>query len=211
VGAAAVNRLATVAAIDVGPMVRCAHGRDRLEFDSIIRSWRRRRSTLARVCRSITTLGQHDAHWPAGAMGWCLAMGALHRGHCFRTSPMLRAVGQLDQFDELIPFLIARSGRPLDAFVGWVKHRRPIEWLLRALEYLPMSTAAHEDLKSYVFPKPDDPDVRARQRMIAEWAVESSPEMREKLRAPLRRCSRLAPYVPGARARRALDPSMPVA
>jgi hypothetical protein len=44
-----------------------------------------------------------------------------------------------------------------------------------------MSSAAHEDLRSYVFPKTDDPVVRARQRMIAEWAVESSPEMREKL------------------------------
>jgi hypothetical protein len=43
------------------------------------------------------------------------------------------------------------------------------------------STAAHEDLKSYVFPKTDDPVIRARQRMIAEWAVEASPEMREEL------------------------------
>jgi hypothetical protein len=91
------------------------------------------------------------------------------------------AANELPLADELIPFLIARSGRPLDAFVGWVKTRRPIEWLLRVLEYLPMSSAAHEDLRSYVFPKTDDPVVRARQRMIAEWAVESSPEMREKL------------------------------
>jgi hypothetical protein len=44
-----------------------------------------------------------------------------------------------------------------------------------------MSTSAQEDLESYVFPKTDDPVVRARQRMIAEWAVESSPEMRDKL------------------------------
>ena len=91
------------------------------------------------------------------------------------------AANELPLADELIPFLIARSGRPLDAFVGWVKNRRPIEWLLRVLEYLPMSTAAHEDLRSYVFPKTNDPVVRARQRMIAEWAVESSPEMRDKL------------------------------
>ncbi len=72
-------------------------------------------------------------------------------------------------------------GRPLDAFVRWVKTRRSIEWLLRVLEYLPMSSSAHEDLRSYVFPKTDDPVIRARQRMIAEWAVEASPEMREKL------------------------------
>ena len=44
-----------------------------------------------------------------------------------------------------------------------------------------MSTAAHEDLRSYVFPNTDDPIIRARQRMIAEWAVESSPEIRDKL------------------------------
>src|SRR5512140_1503442 len=91
------------------------------------------------------------------------------------------AANELPLADELIPFLIARSGRPLDAFVGWVKHRRPIEWLLRVLAYLPMSSSAQEDLRSYVFPKTDDPVVRARQRMIAEWAVESSPEMRDKL------------------------------
>jgi hypothetical protein len=91
------------------------------------------------------------------------------------------AANELPLADELIPFLIARSGRPLDAFVSWVKTRRSIEWLLRVLEYLPMSSAAHEDLRSYVFPKTDDPAIRARQRMIAEWAVESSPEMRDKL------------------------------
>jgi hypothetical protein len=91
------------------------------------------------------------------------------------------AANELPLADELIPFLIARSGRPLDAFVRWVKTRRPLEWLLRVLEYLPMSTTAHEDLRSYVFPKTDDPVIRARQRMIAEWALESSPEMRDQL------------------------------
>jgi hypothetical protein len=105
---------------------------------------------------------------------------------CYRVGPspfpfLWIAANDLPLADELIPFLIARSGRPLDAFVRWVKTRRPIEWLLRVLEYLPMSTAAHEDLRDYVFPKTDDPVIRARQRMIAEWAVESSPEMREKL------------------------------
>ena len=44
-----------------------------------------------------------------------------------------------------------------------------------------MTATAHEDLRNYVFPKTDDPVIRARQRMIAEWAVEAFPEMREKL------------------------------
>ncbi len=105
---------------------------------------------------------------------------------CYRVAPspfpfLWIAANELPLTEELIPFLIARSGRPLDAFVRWVKTRRPLGWLLRMLEYLPMSTAAQEDLRSYVFPKTDDPVIRARQRMIAEWAVESSPETREKL------------------------------
>jgi hypothetical protein len=79
------------------------------------------------------------------------------------------------------PFLIARSGWPLDAFARGVKTRRSTEWLLRVLEYLPMSTAAQKDLRDYAFPKTDDPVVRARQRMIAEWALESSPEAREEI------------------------------
>jgi hypothetical protein len=105
---------------------------------------------------------------------------------CYRIGPspfpfLWIAANELPLVDELIPFLIARSGRALDAFVRWVKTRRPIDWLLRVLEFLPMSNAANEDLRNYVFPKTDDPEVRARQRMIAEWAVEASPETREKL------------------------------
>ena len=108
-----------------------------------------------------------------------VAPGCYRVGSCF---PFLWiAANELPLVDELIPFLIARSGRSLDAFVGWVKTRRSIGWLLRVLEFLPMSTAAHEDLQSYVFPKTDDPEVRARQRMIARWAMEASPETREEL------------------------------
>lgn len=105
---------------------------------------------------------------------------------CYRVAPspfplLWIAANELPLCDELIPFLIARSGRPLDAFARWVKTRRSVEWILRMLEYLPMSTAAREDLRSYTFPKTDDPEIRARQGMIAEWAVEASPETREKL------------------------------
>jgi hypothetical protein len=49
------------------------------------------------------------------------------------------------------------------------------------VEYLPMSTAARDDLRSYTFPKTDDPVIRARQRMIAEWALEATPEVRENI------------------------------
>ena len=44
-----------------------------------------------------------------------------------------------------------------------------------------MSTDAYEDLRHFAFTKTDDPEIRARQAMIAEWAVEASPVVREKL------------------------------
>jgi hypothetical protein len=91
------------------------------------------------------------------------------------------AANELPLADELIPFLIARSGRPLDAFVGWAKNRRPIEWLLRVPEYLPDEHRGPRRPQKLRVPKTDDPVIRARQRVIAEWAVESSPEMRDKL------------------------------
>jgi hypothetical protein len=44
-----------------------------------------------------------------------------------------------------------------------------------------MSTATYEDLHSFTFTKTDDPEIRARQGMIAEWALAASPETREKV------------------------------
>jgi hypothetical protein len=52
---------------------------------------------------------------------------------------------------------------------------------LDPLEFLPMSTAAEEDLRNYMFPKTDDPVLRARQKKIAEWALESAPEVGEAI------------------------------
>lgn len=105
---------------------------------------------------------------------------------CYRVGPpwyafLWIAANQLPLADELVPFLIARSGRALDAFVDWVKDRRPTEWLLHVLECLPMSTAARQELRGHLFRKTDDPEIRARQQEIAEWALEASPETREKL------------------------------
>jgi hypothetical protein len=47
---------------------------------------------------------------------------------CYRFGPECLstfwiAANELPLADELVPFLIARTGRPLDAFVGWVKTR----------------------------------------------------------------------------------------
>ena len=83
--------------------------------------------------------------------------------------------------DELVPFLVARTGQSLDAFVRWVKTRRPLPWLLRVLESLPMSAATYEDLSNFTIVKTDDPEVRARRHMILNRFLEVLPEAREQL------------------------------
>src|SRR5688572_28107121 len=50
------------------------------------------------VYRSISTLGRRDALRPARMMVSMSRLVRCIRSHCFCTSPMLRGVGQLDQF-----------------------------------------------------------------------------------------------------------------
>jgi hypothetical protein len=91
------------------------------------------------------------------------------------------AANELPLVDELVPFLVARTGQALDAFVRWVKTRRPRAWLLRMLDCLPMSDAALEDLRLYTIPKTDNPRLLEQRARTAKWALECAPEVREEL------------------------------
>jgi hypothetical protein len=105
---------------------------------------------------------------------------------CYRIGPdwfstFWVAANELPLVDELVPFLVARTEQALDAFVRWVKTRRPLPWLLRVLESLPMSVATYEDLSNFTIVKTDDPEVRARRRMMLRRVLEVLPEAREEL------------------------------
>jgi hypothetical protein len=105
---------------------------------------------------------------------------------CYRIGPdwlstCWIAANELPLADDLVPFLVARTGQSLDAFVHWVRARRPLPWLLRVLESLPMSAATYEDLSNFTIVKTDDPEVRARRHMILTRFLEVLPEAREKL------------------------------
>ena len=52
------------------------------------------------------------------------------------------AANELPLRDDLVPFLVARSGRALDEFARWVAKRRPAEWVLDMVQYTAMSTSA---------------------------------------------------------------------
>ncbi|WP_437803134.1 hypothetical protein [Sorangium sp. So ce693] len=104
---------------------------------------------------------------------------------CYRVEPLGHwvlwvAANELPLRDELIAFLVARSGRALDEFGRWVAGRRPIEWVLAMLEYLAMSATTREELL-WRFGKAEDPEVEARRQRILEVLLEASPQVQERL------------------------------
>jgi hypothetical protein len=105
---------------------------------------------------------------------------------CYRIEPwghsfLWIAANELPLLDELIPFLMARSGQALDEFGRWVAPRRPLDWVLAMLEYLPMTTLAREELL-WGFGKAEDPEVEARRQHILKVLLEQSPETQQQLR-----------------------------
>ena len=82
--------------------------------------------------------------------------------------------------DELVAFLLARSGRALDEFARWVLERRPLEWLIDMLKYIPMSAPISEELLQRFGPEAD-PEVEARRQRILQALLRSSPQVRQQL------------------------------
>lgn len=104
---------------------------------------------------------------------------------CYGVWPLGRsflwvAANDLPLRDELVPFLMARSGRALDEFTEWVAYRRPREWVLLVLKFLAMSTTVREDLLSR-FAESHDAEAEARQERILEVLLSGSPQVRQRL------------------------------
>jgi hypothetical protein len=91
------------------------------------------------------------------------------------------AANELPLVDELIPFLLARSGQALDEFCRWVAPRRPLDWTLAMLEYLPMSMPTQEELLRRFGPV-DDPVIEGRRQRILDFLLETSPQKKQQLR-----------------------------
>jgi hypothetical protein len=104
---------------------------------------------------------------------------------CYRVGPsafpfVWIAANELPLLQELLPFLMARSGRALQQFVRWVVTRRPREWVLRMVQILPMASSLREEMLRYV-PRTDDPEIRARQKHVARVLLDMDPELREEV------------------------------
>jgi hypothetical protein len=110
---------------------------------------------------------------------------------CYRIEPypfpfLWIAANELPLRDELIPFLIARTGRALDDLGRWVQTRRPPDWLSRMVEFLPMSIAVHEELLRFVLTKSEDPEIKARQKLIAKVYIDMTPEAKAEVKAEMK-------------------------
>ena len=90
------------------------------------------------------------------------------------------SANELPLVDELIPFLLARSGRALDEFGRWVASRQPLDWVLSMLECLPMSMPTRQELLERFGPA-DDPRIKARRQYIVEALLEWIPETQQRL------------------------------
>ena len=153
------------------------------------------RAQLRRQAREVQRL-EEDASWLGEEPLWIVAshlpewLEAMRKPErvapgCYCVEPRGRsflwiAANELPLLDELVPFLMARSGHALDEFGRWVAPRRPLEWVLAMLEYLPMSTLAREELL-WRFGKADDPEVEARRQHILKVLLEASPQTQQEL------------------------------
>ncbi|HSO00054.1 MAG TPA: hypothetical protein VLS89_17290 [Candidatus Nanopelagicales bacterium] len=154
------------------------------------------RALLRRQARQVQRLEDEDPSWLGEEQLWvvaphvpewltlprrpvCFAPG------CYRVEPLGHcllwiAANELPLRDELVPFLVARSGRALDEFARWVVPRRPLAWLLSMLKYLPMSTSVRDEL-IWRFAKTEDPEVEARERRILDVLLEVNPQKKQAL------------------------------
>lgn len=154
------------------------------------------RALLRRQARQVERVEAHKPPWRGEEPLWLVAphlpeMLAEIREvvsfapGCYRVGPsafsfLWIAANELALREELIPFLVARSGRALEEFGRWVVLRRPVEWVLDMVEYTAMSTTVREELLRTITTS-DDPEVRARQRHAAEVLVDVYPEAAWKI------------------------------
>jgi hypothetical protein len=154
------------------------------------------RALLRRQARQVQRLEEQDASWLGEEPLWLVApylpgwLQELHRPvdfapGCYWIEPqrgrfLWIAANELPLRDELVPFLMARSGQALDDFGRWVAVRRPLEWVLAMLEYLSMSTTARKDLL-WNFGKSEDPEIEARRQHILDVLLEASPRTQQQL------------------------------
>lgn len=91
------------------------------------------------------------------------------------------AANELPLRQELLPFLISRTGRALDEFALWLKTKRFTTWMVRMVELLPMSNVVHDEVWRFMHEPNTEPEDPERKRRIVRAYLKMMPDMREEL------------------------------
>lgn len=162
---------------------------DPLDREVVVRAlFRRKARQVQRLKEDTSWLGEEPLWFVAAHLPEWLQ--ELHRPVCFtpgcywidlyRHRFLWIAANELPLFEELVLFLLARSGQALDDFCRWITPRRPLEWVLSMLMYMPMSMPTREELL-WRFGRAEDPEIEARRQYILDFFLESSPQKKQQL------------------------------
>jgi hypothetical protein len=166
--------------------------RDHLDLTSVELLLHRRQSWQAAQLRKDSSYALQPASWViAGHVPeWSTSAASPWRWErvaagCYALQPcwfslLWVASNELPLDEALIPFLVTRRGRPLVDFCAWALQRRPVAWVWRMLQYVPMTQVQREELLRY-FPPTDDPEVLENREQIARGLVKVFPKLREEM------------------------------
>jgi hypothetical protein len=156
------------------------------------------RSLLRRQARQLQRVKEQDASWRGHEPLWLIAphlpqwlnevyapVRVRDAPGCYWVEPQWQrflwiAANELPLVDELVPFLLARSGQALDEFCLWVAPHRSLDWVLTMVECLPMSMPTQEELL-WRFGPVEDPEIEARRQRILDFLLETSPQKKQLL------------------------------
>ena len=154
------------------------------------------RALLRRQARQVQRVEEQEPVWPGDEPLWMVAphlpewlwkvrSPRRFAPGCYRIEPLGHcltwiAANELPLDEELLPFLVARSGRARDEFIAWVADRRPLDWIASMLEFAPMSSTTREELERR-FPPTDDPERLANRRQVLDLLLAITPQVKQEL------------------------------
>ncbi|WP_437686164.1 hypothetical protein [Sorangium sp. So ce176] len=155
-----------------------------------------KRALLRRQVREVERVEERSPPWMGEEPLWFVAPDVPSWLHgvrvlerfapgCYRVGPspfpfLWIAANELPLCDDLMPFLVARSGQALDDFARWVAPRREMEWVLNMVQHMPISPETREELMRK-FGRSDDPEIEARRQWILQALLADSPEVKDQL------------------------------
>lgn len=165
------------------------------------------RTLLRRQARQVQRVEERAPVWPGDEQLWMVAahvpqwiqdvrMLRCFAPGCYLVEPMgycfvWLAANELPLREELIPFLVTRSGRPMMEFLRWVLSQRPPKWVMTMVKSLSMSETAKADWMDEILDT-SDPKLEALERRLLQTLLRAQPAFKQELIAEAVVESRLA-------------------